>query len=37
MTGLEVDKSVRQELHSLPKTLADDVARNLVMVARLLD
>jgi tetratricopeptide (TPR) repeat protein len=28
---------VRQELMSLPKTLADDVARNLVMVARLLD
>lgn len=37
MTGMEVDKSVRQELNSLPKTLADDVARNLVMVARLLD
>jgi tetratricopeptide (TPR) repeat protein len=28
---------VRQELQSLPKTLAEDVARNLVMVARLLD
>jgi tetratricopeptide (TPR) repeat protein len=28
---------VRQELMSLPKTLAVDVARNLVMVARLLD
>jgi tetratricopeptide (TPR) repeat protein len=28
---------VRQELMSLPKTLAEDVARNLVMVARLLD
>ncbi|MGW3241456.1 hypothetical protein [Streptomyces sp. NPDC001070] len=28
---------MRQELMSLPKTLADDVARNLVMVARLLD
>ncbi|WP_380280362.1 hypothetical protein [Kitasatospora purpeofusca] len=28
---------MRQELKSLPKTLADDVARNLVMVARLLD
>ncbi|MFG3551355.1 hypothetical protein [Streptomyces sp. NPDC047725] len=28
---------MRQELQSLPKTLADDVARNLVMVARLLD
>ncbi|MFE9425851.1 hypothetical protein ACFYNO_23115 [Kitasatospora sp. NPDC006697] len=28
---------MRQELKSLPKTLADDVACNLVMVARLLD
>ncbi|MER5492025.1 hypothetical protein ACWD6I_31920 [Streptomyces sp. NPDC002454] len=28
---------MRQELQSLPKTLADDVARNLVMVARLID
>ncbi|MES4906866.1 MULTISPECIES: hypothetical protein [unclassified Streptomyces] len=28
---------MRQELMSLPKTLADDVAKNLVMVARLLD
>ncbi|WP_345943426.1 hypothetical protein [Streptomyces sp. SID8352] len=28
---------MRQELLSLPKTLADDVARNLVMVARLID
>ncbi|MCC9311165.1 tetratricopeptide repeat protein [Kitasatospora sp. RB6PN24] len=28
---------MHQELKSLPKTLADDVARNLVMVARLLD
>ncbi|MFP8963523.1 hypothetical protein ACLIYP_23660 [Streptomyces nanhaiensis] len=28
---------MRQELMSLPKTLADDVARNLVMVAKLLD
>ncbi|MFF3948665.1 hypothetical protein ACFYYN_28115 [Streptomyces sp. NPDC001902] len=28
---------MRQELMSLPKTLAEDVARNLVMVARLLD
>ncbi|WP_259371176.1 MULTISPECIES: hypothetical protein [Streptomyces] len=28
---------MRQELKSLPKTLADDVARNLVMVAQLLD
>ncbi|MGW7618870.1 tetratricopeptide repeat protein [Streptomyces antimycoticus] len=28
---------MRQELMSLPKTLAEDVARNLVMVAKLLD
>ncbi|MGW5640898.1 hypothetical protein [Streptomyces sp. NPDC003832] len=28
---------MRQELQSLPKTLAEDVARNLVMVARLID
>ncbi len=28
---------MRQELLSLPKTLADDVAKNLVMVARLID
>lgn len=37
MTGQEIDRSVRQELMSLPKTLAEDVAKNLVMVARLLD
>ncbi|MEV4743405.1 hypothetical protein [Streptomyces sp. NPDC049555] len=37
VTGEEIDKDVRQELMSLPKTLAEDVARNLVMVARLLD
>ncbi|WP_326795147.1 hypothetical protein OG946_06265 [Streptomyces sp. NBC_01808] len=37
VTGLELDKAVRQELQSLPKTLAEDVAKNLVMVARLLD
>ncbi|MFW6689584.1 hypothetical protein [Streptomyces sp. MAR4 CNX-425] len=37
VTGLEIDKAVRQELLSLPKTLAEDVAKNLVMVARLLD
>ncbi|KPC70873.1 hypothetical protein ADL27_53370, partial [Streptomyces sp. NRRL F-6602] len=37
VTGEEIDKDVRQELLSLPKTLADDVARNLVMVARLID
>ncbi|MGW7370166.1 hypothetical protein ACWGI8_43820 [Streptomyces sp. NPDC054841] len=28
---------MRQELQSLPKTLAEDVSRNLVMVARLID
>ncbi|WP_431776828.1 tetratricopeptide repeat protein [Streptomyces cucumeris] len=37
VTGDEIDQSVRQELLSLPKTLAEDVARNLVMVAKLLD
>ncbi|MEU5840014.1 hypothetical protein ABZ820_41105 [Streptomyces diacarni] len=37
VTGEELDKDVKQELKSLPKTLAEDVARNLVMVARLLD
>ncbi len=37
VTGQEIDPSVRQELMSLPKTLAEDVSRNLVMVARLLD
>ncbi|RBM04815.1 hypothetical protein [Streptomyces sp. PT12] len=37
VTGEEIDRSVRQELLSLPKTLATDVARNLVMVAKLLD
>ncbi|MDH6144197.1 tetratricopeptide repeat protein [Kitasatospora acidiphila] len=37
VTGSELDADVHQELRSLPKTLADDVARNLVMVARLLD
>ncbi|MEW1661147.1 hypothetical protein, partial [Streptomyces sp. NPDC093707] len=37
VTGDEIDKAVRQELQSLPKTLAEDVAKNLVMVARLLD
>lgn len=37
VTGQEIDKAVRQELQSLPKTLAEDVAKNLVMVARLLD
>ncbi|MGW2720584.1 hypothetical protein [Streptomyces sp. NPDC001492] len=37
VTGDEIDKDVRQELLSLPKTLADDVAKNLVMVARLID
>lgn len=37
VTGEEVDASVRQQLRSMPKTLAMDVAKNLVMVARLLD
>ncbi|MGW7020810.1 tetratricopeptide repeat protein [Streptomyces decoyicus] len=37
VTGDEIDKDVRQELLSLPKTLAEDVAKNLVMVAKLLD
>lgn len=37
VTGHEIDPSVRQELMSLPKGLAEDVARNLVMVAQLLD
>ncbi|MFJ6659266.1 tetratricopeptide repeat protein [Streptomyces sp. NPDC091377] len=37
VTGEEIDKDVRQELQSLPKTLAEDVAKNLVMVARLID
>ncbi len=37
VTGEEIDADVRQELMSLPKTLAEDVARNLVMVAKLLD
>ncbi|WP_191874392.1 tetratricopeptide repeat protein [Streptomyces filipinensis] len=37
VTGDEIDKDVRQELQSLPKTLAEDVAKNLVMVARLID
>ncbi|MFG2225920.1 hypothetical protein [Streptomyces sp. NPDC048644] len=37
VTGDEIDKDVRQELLSLPKTLAEDVAKNLVMVAKMLD
>ncbi|MFD3931662.1 hypothetical protein [Streptomyces sp. NPDC058614] len=37
VTGDEIDKDVRQELMSLPKGLAEDVAKNLVMVARLID
>ncbi|MFB7344214.1 hypothetical protein ACFCZ6_29615 [Streptomyces hydrogenans] len=37
VTGEEIDPDVRQELMSLPKGLADDVARNLVMVAQLID
>jgi len=32
-----LDKGVKQELRSLPKTLAEDVSKNLVMVARLLE
>ncbi|SED14244.1 Tetratricopeptide repeat-containing protein [Streptomyces sp. 3213] len=32
-----MDKDVRQELLSLPKGLAEDVSKNLVMVARLID
>jgi tetratricopeptide (TPR) repeat protein len=37
VSGEEIDQAVRQELMSLPKTLALDVAKNLVMVAKLLD
>ncbi|MET8408735.1 tetratricopeptide repeat protein [Streptomyces sp. NPDC005195] len=37
VTGDEIDKDVRQELLSLPKGLAEEVSRNLVMVARLID
>lgn len=37
VTGEELSREVRQELRSLPRTLAEDVAKNLVMVARLLD
>ncbi|MBW1602267.1 tetratricopeptide repeat protein [Streptomyces sp. JJ66] len=37
VTGEEIDKDVKQELMSLPKTLAEDVAKNLVMVARTLE
>ncbi|WP_204328253.1 tetratricopeptide repeat protein [Streptomyces aureoverticillatus] len=37
VTGDEIDKDVRQELQSLPKGLAEDVSRNLVMVAKLID
>ncbi|MGR6997116.1 hypothetical protein ACU686_01645 [Yinghuangia aomiensis] len=37
MTGEELDAAARQELRSLPKTLADDVAKNLVMTGRLID
>lgn len=37
VTGDEIDQDVRQELMSLPKGLAEEVARNLVMVANLLD
>ncbi|MFJ7262202.1 hypothetical protein ACIQV2_18825 [Streptomyces globosus] len=34
---MEIDADVRQELLSLPKGLAEEVSRNLVMVARLID
>jgi tetratricopeptide (TPR) repeat protein len=37
VTGQEIDSDVRQELMTLPKTLAEDVAKHLVMVARLID
>ncbi len=37
VSGEELDRDVRQELQSLPKTLAEDVAKNLVMIARLID
>ncbi|WCD85692.1 hypothetical protein KPP03845_102027 [Streptomyces xanthophaeus] len=37
MTGFEIDADVRQELLSLPKGLAEEVSKNLVMVARLID
>ncbi|MEU6659116.1 tetratricopeptide repeat protein [Streptomyces sp. NPDC046821] len=37
VTGFEIDEDVRQELQSLPKGLAEDVAKNLVMVAKLID
>ncbi|MFJ8309162.1 MULTISPECIES: hypothetical protein [unclassified Streptomyces] len=37
VTGDEIDADVRQELMSLPKGLAEEVASNLVMVARLID
>ncbi|MFD8568622.1 hypothetical protein [Streptomyces sp. NPDC059639] len=37
VSGFELDKGVLQELQSLPKGLAEDVGKNLVMVARLID
>ncbi|MDV5144718.1 tetratricopeptide repeat protein [Streptomyces sp. SBC-4] len=37
VTGDEIDPDVRQELMSLPKGLAEEVSRNLVMVAQLID
>lgn len=37
VTGDEIDADVRQELMSLPKGLAEEVSRNLVMVARLIN
>ncbi|MFI0240659.1 hypothetical protein [Streptomyces sp. NPDC016845] len=37
VSGFELDRDVQQELQSLPKGLAEDVSKNLVMVARLID
>lgn len=37
VSGGDLDAPVRQELRSLPKTLAEEVAKHLVMTARLLD
>ncbi|MFE3020269.1 hypothetical protein [Streptomyces sp. NPDC059256] len=37
VTGDEIDQDVRQELMSLPKGLAEEVSKNLVMVAKLID
>lgn len=37
MTGAELDRAARNELKSLPKDLAGEVARHLVMAGRLVD